>query len=324
MKKIFCDDGSTATKLAWVNDEGNLESSVTYNSFKKEQNVSLKGEAIGNYSVEGEKYAYDQHSPKAVKTTNIDYQYSTVNLIAIHHALLKSGVKPQEIELIVTLPITEYYTSSLTPNEENIAKKKENLQREIVSDYGQTFRFKKITVVPESLPSAINSLENDNVHEMEVSLVIDLGGTTLDCGSIAGKYSHISHVSGDSTIGVSLITNAVNNALEKASTTTNYLLADLLVKENEDDSLYQRLINDKSKIEYVKESFNNARKLLSERVIHHIEKEYGNAFNRIYLTGGGAPLIFEAIKQAYPHHKVAVMDDSQSALVLAIASMAAV
>lgn len=324
MKTIFCDDGSTAIKLAWFDDEGKIESIITYNSFKKSWNVSLNGKATYNYTVDGEQYSYDPYSPDAIKTTNIDFQYSTENLLAIHHALLESKIQPQEIELIVTLPISEFYTSDMKPNLDNIAKKKKNLLRKIESDSGMVFTLKKINVVPESLPSAANSLEQDNVHEMEVSLVVDLGGTTLDCGTIAGKYAHISHVSGDSTIGVSLVTNAVYNALDRASTTTSYLVADQLVKKHDDEELYKTLINDKSKIDDVKNSFNDAVKLLSDRVISHIKHEYKKSFNRIYLTGGGASLIYPAVKAAYPNQIITIMDDSQTALVTSIASMRAV
>lgn len=54
--------------------------------------------------------------------------------------------------------------------------------------------------MPESLPAAFESLKKDKVNKLERSLIIDLGGTTLDCGLILSAFEGISEIRGYSEI----------------------------------------------------------------------------------------------------------------------------
>ncbi|MDD0465022.1 plasmid segregation protein ParM, partial [Shigella sonnei] len=80
-----------------------------------------------------------------------------------HHALLTSGLQPQDVELTVTLPVTEFFDNDNQPNEERIERKKANVLREISLNKGETFKIKKVNVMPESLPAAFESLKKDKV-----------------------------------------------------------------------------------------------------------------------------------------------------------------
>nr|AVI43839.1 Plasmid segregation protein ParM [Klebsiella pneumoniae] len=64
--------------------------------------------ATFNYQVGTLKYT-DSVSRDAIPTTNVEYQYGDLNLLAVHHALLNSGLEPQPVSLTVTLPLSEYY-----------------------------------------------------------------------------------------------------------------------------------------------------------------------------------------------------------------------
>ncbi|VDA76609.1 plasmid segregation protein ParM domain-containing protein [Klebsiella pneumoniae] len=48
----------------------------------------------------------------------MEYQYGDLNLLAVHHALLNSGLEPQPVSLTVTLPLSEYYDGDCQRNEE--------------------------------------------------------------------------------------------------------------------------------------------------------------------------------------------------------------
>lgn len=57
--KIFCDDGSTNVKLAWV-DNGDIKTSVSVNSFRDGWKVDGLGRRkTYNYTLDGHKYTYD-------------------------------------------------------------------------------------------------------------------------------------------------------------------------------------------------------------------------------------------------------------------------
>lgn len=96
--KIFCDDGSTNVKLAWFEGK-TLKSAVSVNSFRHNWKVEGLGSSrTYNYLLDGRKYTYDPVSEAAISTTHIEYQYSDTNVLAVHHALLNSGIEPQEID----------------------------------------------------------------------------------------------------------------------------------------------------------------------------------------------------------------------------------
>jgi plasmid segregation protein ParM len=317
--KIFCDDGSTNVKLAWL-DAGDLKTSVSVNSFRNGWKVDgLGSRKTYNYTLDGHKYTYDPVSEEAISTTHIEYQYTDSNVLAVHHALLNSGLSPQEISLTVTLPISEFYTADCQKNELNIERKVKNLLRSVSLNKGDAFTITTVDVMPESLPAVFTRLVSDNVGEFEKSLVIDLGGTTLDVGVIVGQFDDVSAVHGNSKIGVSMVTNATLTALKMASSDTSPMIADELIKRREDTAFISQVVNDESKQSLVLDTINTAIHKLGERVVDDLTP-FRNV-NRVYIVGGGAPLIASAIRAAWHHlgDKVVLMDEPQTALVKAIA-----
>lgn len=100
-------------------------------------------------------------------------------MLAVHHELLNSGIEPQEIDLTVTLPISEFYTADRQKNTLNITRKIRNLTREVTLNKGGTFTIKSVEVMPESLPAVFTRLVTDNVGQYEKLLVIDLVNATI-------------------------------------------------------------------------------------------------------------------------------------------------
>ena len=317
--KLFCDDGSTNVKLAWF-EAGTLKTSVSVNSFRNGWKVDgLGSRKTYNYSLDGHKYTYDPVSEAAISTTHIEYQYTDSNVLAVHHALLNSGLKPQEISLTVTLPISEYYTADCQKNELNIERKINNLLRPVSLNKGEAFTITSVDVMPESLPAVFTRLVSDNVGEFEKSLVIDLGGTTLDVGVIVGQFDDVSAVHGNSKIGVCQVTNATLTALRMASSDTSPMIADELIKKRHDATFFSQVVNDESKQSLVRDTIETAIHKLGEHVVDDLTK-FRNV-NRVYIVGGGATLIAPAVSKFWAHlgDKVVLMDEPQTALVKAIA-----
>lgn len=317
--KIFCDDGSTNVKLAWY-ENGNVTTSLSTNSFRKGWKIEGMGNnQTYNYELEGQKFTFDEVSNEAIKTTHIEYQYSDVNVLAVHHALLKSGISPQEVFLTVTLPISEFYTPDCQKNDLAIQRKIDNLMRPVRLNKHDGFVITGVEVMPESLPAVFSQLVEDEVGELEKSLVIDLGGTTLDVGVVVGQFDGVSAIHGNSDIGVSMVTQAVLTVLKMASSDTSALVADELIKRREDDVFIRQVVNDESKIPLVLSTINSAIEKLGASVVDDLAG-FRNV-NRVYLVGGGASLIESAVKQAWHNisHKIHVMDTPQLALVKSIA-----
>ncbi|ECL7345102.1 plasmid segregation protein ParM domain-containing protein [Salmonella enterica subsp. enterica serovar Winslow] len=317
MIHIFCDDGSTNVKLAWF-EKDVLKTSVSPNSFRHGWKVDFGG-SVFNYMVAGMKYSWDAVSRDAVSTTNVEYQYGDLNLLGVHHALLNSGLEPQEVSLTVTLPLSEYYDQDCQKNEENIRRKQANLLRDIALNKGTTFIIKEVSVMPESLPAAFSRLAEIKPVAGETTLIIDLGGTTLDAGVIVGQFEDISAIHGNPAIGVSSVTQAALGALRAAESETSPLIADRVIRERKDRAFLNSIINDSDKIGYVTDKIEEAIGALGARVVNELTR-FRNV-NRVLLTGGGAPLIEESVRRAWPlaAERIEVIREPQLALAREIA-----
>ncbi|WP_441769736.1 plasmid segregation protein ParM [Klebsiella pneumoniae] len=282
---VFIDDGSTNIKLQWQESDGTIKQHISPNSFKREWAVSFGDKKVFNYTLNGEQYSFDPISPDAVVTTNIAWQYSDVNVVAVHHALLTSGLPVSEVDIVCTLPLTEYYDRNNQPNTENIERKKANFRKKITLNGGDTFTIKDVKVMPESIPAGYEVLQE--LDELDSLLIIDLGGTTLDISQVMGKLSGISKIYGDSSLGVSLVTSAVKDALSLARTKGSSYL--------KDNNYLKQRINDENKISIVTEAMNEALRKLEQRVLNTLNEFSG--YTHVMVIGGGAELICDAVKK---------------------------
>ena len=287
---VFIDDGSTNIKLQWQESDGTIKQHISPNSFKREWAVSFGDKKVFNYTLNGEQYSFDPISPDAVVTTNIAWQYSDVNVVAVHHALLTSGLPVSEVDIVCTLPLTEYYDRNNQPNTENIERKKANFRKKITLNGGDTFTIKDVKVMPESIPAGYEVLQE--LDELDSLLIIDLGGTTLDISQVMGKLSGISKIYGDSSLGVSLVTSAVKDALSLARTKGSSYLADDIIIHRKDNNYLKQRINDENKISIVTEAMNEA---LRKRVLNTLNEFSG--YTHVMVIGGGAELICDAVKK---------------------------
>ncbi|MBN3263018.1 plasmid segregation protein ParM domain-containing protein [Pectobacterium brasiliense] len=319
--KVFCDDGSTNVKLAWMEGK-DLKTAISGNSFCHGWKVEGLGSGGAlNYQVADRKYSYDPVSEASITTTHVDYQYTDANLLAIHTALLNSGLEPTEIDLTVTLPISEFYTSDCQKNMANIERKVANVSRSLTLNKRELFTIASVDVMPEALPAVFSRLARDNVGQYEKSLVIDLGGTTMDTCVIMGQFESVSAVHGNPKIGVSLVTNPTLSALKMAYSSTSPMMANELIKNRNNNEFVNQFVNDVSKKKLVLDTIEEAILDLGSRVVDDLSQF--RSVNRVYILGGGGPLIYAAVQKAWSHlgDKVVLIDNPQTALVHAMAQI---
>lgn len=240
----------------------------------------------------GEQYSYDPIAPEAVKTTNIAWQYSDVNVVAVHHALLQTDLKPCEVDITVTLPLTEFYDHNNQPAAANIEKKKASLLRPVSLNGGESFKIRSVSVMPESIPAGFELLSKLDL--LDSLLIVDLGGTTLDISQVRGRMSGITRIHGDATIGVSLVTTAVADALRIAGTRGSSYLADDIIVHRNDDAYLERRINDLSRVSLVKSTITESLERLTQRVLSAMAAFEG--YTHVMVIGGGAEIIAEAVR----------------------------
>lgn len=312
MMRIYIDDGSTNIKMLWE-EGGQTITHISPNSFKRGWSATFGSGKPFNYFVDGEKYSFDLIAPDVLPTNNVEWQYSPLNAMAIHHALQTSGIEPQDVEVIVTLPLAEYYDEDAQYRMDNIERKKESVMRSVELNKASGFNITKVKVLPESIPAGVSLCADLNPSHS--ALIVDLGGTTLDVSMVAGQMTSVSRVHGDSRLGVSLVTDAVKLALAKADTATSSYNVDQIIINRNDEAFLAENINDPSAIEFVSKEISSSIERLCKRVNDVISSFKG--YSHVIVIGGGAPLVADAIRDhvAIRDDRFFVADEPQYALV---------
>ena len=317
--RICIDDGSTNIKMAWL-EGGEVKTFISPNSFKPEWSFNFNsGDNQANYLIAGEKYSFDPNSADAVNTTDIRYQYSPVNAVAIHHALHRSGLTPGEVEVTVTLPLSEYLTRDNQPNRDNIARKIEGVSRAVEAQgKSEQFVITKVSVLPESIPAGFKVLSS--LPEFDSLLIVDIGGTTLDISHIRSKMSGITQTGYDSRIGVSIVTNAIRDVMQ-ANTRVGPLQAEAIFLHRKDPEFLAHRLYDENVRRKVLQAISESEASLIRKVLEAIVPFSG--YTHVMCVGGGASIIADAVKDAthMPSDRFFVGEQPQLGLVTGMLHM---
>lgn len=131
--------------------------------------------------------------------------------------------------------------------------------------------------------------KHDDVNDYESSLIVDLGGTTLDCGVVLGKFKQLMHVIVEPSLGVSSVIKRIQKIVKSETNIglsyafANNLMLDIFYKKYE---LLSSLVNrEQQKLDRIKSETEDAINNLSVLVSGKLKTF--NEFQRIYFIGGG-------------------------------------
>lgn len=289
--RIYIDDGSTHIKMLWE-QHGKTYTHISPNSFRRGWSATFGSSKPFNYTAGKEKYSFDLISTDTLTTSNIEWQYSPLNAVAVHHALQTSGVAPQCVDIVVTLPLAEFYDEDAQYRLDNIERKKQSLLQPVELNNGHLFTITRVTVRPESIPAGIALC--DQLSSSNSVLIVDLGGTTLDISQVAGQMSSVSRICGDPALGVSLVTDEVQQALRKAGMALSRYNVDRLIIKRFDDTYLANNINDPRTVDGIKQAIHSGIARYRTRVLEAIERFKG--YTHVAVVGGGACLLADAIR----------------------------
>lgn len=331
--KVAIDDGSTNIKVSYFKGD-ELFTYVCTHSFAENHRPASGGKPGFNITIDGNKLHYG--SSKSLNTTHTEFQESDVNLAAIHYALLNCGLgNPSEIgeiDLVVTLPIGQYFNcqagGDLTKNVKNIEGKKKSILRPVIINNGieqvkdtnsyeavTPFKIANVQVMPEGVSAIMSTLADESVDDYSETLLVDLGGFTLDLCLITGEFSDLVPCGYD-TINVAQVINAVRSVWgeNQPQARVSHLIAH---RDNED--LWESTFKNVEKRNEVRSALSGAVEQLSEMVVSVCKKLCASP-NRVYLVGGGASLVIDAITEAYEKDSdVVMLSNPQTALAREIA-----
>jgi hypothetical protein len=142
------------------------------------------GFSSSSYQVDNKNYSVIESGAKPIPTNNKEYQYSIHNRVLIQHAIKKVmghfSVKPENVNLLVTLPVGQFFNSDGSRNCDLINKKIKNINGDILSlDNADLIKISNCYVMPEGIP-AYNHVKNSINSTGTRDLMVDIGGTTTD------------------------------------------------------------------------------------------------------------------------------------------------
>lgn len=187
---ISIDDGSTGTKISWLEDGAYQVATVNNNA----QLGDGLDDDSRTYTINGVKYTFFP-TCDALPTNSSHFQYSDHNVCAVHHALHKLNLAPHGVvDITLTLPIKQFFKGK-NKNVENIESKKSAFLKDVYSEFDKkSIKIRNISVYPEAIPALYDQLVVDGqaiVTENDYSLVADLGGTSLDVAIFGGVAENL-------------------------------------------------------------------------------------------------------------------------------------
>lgn len=174
------DDGSSRFKIGYLNSEG--EPVVTELETRLVDKV-IRG--IGGYSkfdfkVGDKAFSYKPSEQNTIKTNNRDFQTSVASRVMLHAALRKLDA-PSKVDIIVTVPIGDYFTENGDVNESYCLRKIKSLKDTIeYMDGSKPIVINSVEVLPEGAPALLNVMDEMGFDQKGRTLAIDIGGTTSD------------------------------------------------------------------------------------------------------------------------------------------------
>lgn len=305
---IYLDDGSTSTKVGFINAENELEFRTITNRAELGRGVSDSGQS-STYQNAGNFYTFYEQCD-ALKTSNAQYQYSSHNVAAVHHALHECGFSGLTLDICVTLPINQFFEGGRV-NVDNIENKKANLLTPVEPEDQAPITIRSVKVYPEGIPAVqpliCDQYGNSKVDTDELTFIADMGGTTLDLAIFTGAAERIIKAQ-SFDIGMLECSDPIKLASGRSG------LRDMQI---------QRLLetgecaNGKVKIDRVAVSKPIMNKAAST-IINFIGKDI-DSLSYSYLIGGGSELLKIALEER--KFDAEVVPNSTLALVKAIAKI---
>ncbi len=201
VQTVVVDEGSTQIKVCWMCRKTNkMQELVIPSNIGAERKWAENSEngkfTDSSYSVSGEKFfVFDGDTIVERERTNLSrYQVSAANAVLVHEALRQAGFGGKKVEVICTLPVSQYYKQEGGVNEDRIELKKESIMRKVVNKNGLPLaEIVGCKVSSESTPAWHDLIIGDDLKPNKILIamsgvmIVDIGGTTTDIMLINGK-----------------------------------------------------------------------------------------------------------------------------------------
>jgi plasmid segregation protein ParM len=281
--KLFIDEGTTHVKMGWVDADGVMHFQVTPNGIIS-GHMPESGMPQANYTIKGQQYAFSPVSAGTLPTTHVSFQYSDLNVLAVHHAMHESGIEPQEVDIVVTLPLSEYYNSDNARNQFNIDRKTKIYAEAVDKMKAKPFTIKNVEVRPEAIPAGLLCI--NTLQDGDSLLIIDIGGTTVDIAQVAWDMSSVYRMSCLSELGAKSIVQALKNDLMLHGESVSDVRLHTIIKRRTESEWLENIMNKPESAKTIESVIDKAAADLMNKISSAIAHYSG--YSHVAIVGGGA------------------------------------
>lgn len=297
--KLLSSDNHRLTQLSVVGPGFTLGGSIAQSSIDA---------GFGAYRTDGRDFTVDPDISNKEGTRYDGYALSDLNRVLVHHALYSAGFGGKDVILATGLPYERFYQSG---DEDLLSKKMANLAIAVESMTGAAApNIVKQHVFPQAVMAYMDYAYDDELNDFRPGIkpdtpvvVIDVGGGTTDIATVlpnghAPKVDHLK--SGTIKAGVLDTLKELTARLERRFSFTG-------VRE----SLLERCIRTRKVFlrgqeHDIADDVAAAVDLAVQPILRELQRRVGAAAEETpLLVGGGAALVADALRLAYPHLVVA-------------------
>lgn len=186
MLNLVIDDGSNFVKIAYRNKNSEICTHAFASRVirKAVPSATSTGLSTDSYEVEGERYTVSKTATDTIPTDNRSYQTSAHNRVliqhGIHYVLNQLDSDEEQVNVMVTLPVGQFFNPDGSKNQQLIAKKIDNVKGAIKNLGGnKTIQIDSCYVMPEGVPAFTHVKDSLKLAGSRY-LLADIGGTTTD------------------------------------------------------------------------------------------------------------------------------------------------
>lgn len=323
VQTVVVDEGSTQIKVCWKDQEsGEIKLHIIPSNIGAERKWAENSEnglfTDNSYTVDGEKFfAFDGDTIVERERTNLErFQYSPANLVLVHEALRQAGFGGEKINVLCTLPVSQYYKPEGGVNTDKIERKKQNLMRKIENANGLPLaEIVSCKVSSESTPAWHDQVIDSKLKvkkeltKLAGIFVVDIGGTTTDM----------------------MLMNSGGVIIKRDSTKTGVFEVFRLIRKNlaenkgiasiTDVQMRFLIENHEFRGENVTAEINQAIREVKGKIVREMLDfhEHAETLDRIVFAGGGAGLFGKKLAEDYCQdapdmNNVIICEDPQMAV----------
>lgn len=296
---VGVDDGYARVKVYGVDGARSLQVSAAATVQSGTLMSTLDGAATGGGVYETDGLRFTVCEEMGGEETRFDgYHTSALNRVAVHNALHAAGLSGREVNLVVGLPVRDFFSDGGL-NKVLIGAKKDSMAKPVTRIGGASIEVKKVQVLPQAIAALIDWAKSDpqraaKANSLNEVAVIDIGGRTTDVAVVIKGARVDLGRSGSNNLGVLDVLEAIEDGLRH-----KFSLSEQIPRNLTEGALRTGKITLFRKEHDVSDLVLKARRQVADQLSRTIRKFLGTGalLEAVLFVGGGAKVFGDVVAE---------------------------